>query len=530
MTALLTLQDISYSAADGRNLFQSINVSIGTSRIGLIGRNGVGKSTLLRLMSGALAPKAGTISRHGTIGMMRQVVQTADDETLADLFGVSVALARLDRITSGVGCGDDIAEDIASADWMLPQRMSDTLVQVGLGDMQPERLLGSLSGGQQTRAALAVLVFHQPDLILLDEPTNNLDHDGRAAVIDMLSRWRGGAVVVSHDRNVLRAMDGIAELTGIGMSFYGGNWDFYEAKKKEELETAARNLTVASAQANEVERKARETAEKQARRDARGRKSRFSAGQSKMLLDAREDRAQQSKGRGDLRAERQRGEAGQMLQDAEAKLERLKAFSFDIVPVGVPAGKVLLALNDVTGGPRPDMPVIRNLSLTITGPERVALSGPNGAGKTSLLRLIIGDLVPVEGNIRRNADMVMLDQQVGLLRRDTTIFDNYRRINPDSNDNEARAALARFMFRGDAALRQVSDLSGGELLRAALACVLGGTRPPELLILDEPTNHLDLASIEAVEAALTAYDGALLVVSHDLDFLQAIGVGRRISL
>jgi len=158
------------------------------------------------------------------------------------------------------------------------------------------------------------------------------------------------------------------------------------------------------------------------------------------------------------------------------------------------------------------------------------VTGANGAGKTSLIRLAAGDLAPTTGRITQGVAALILDQRAAQLRDDQTLLENYRRLNPLADDNAAYAALARFLFRNVAALKTAGELSGGERLRAALACVLMAARPPQLIILDEPTNHLDLASIEAIEAALGAYDGALLVVSHDEDFLAAVGVDETLRL
>ncbi|MBR7652143.1 ABC-F family ATP-binding cassette domain-containing protein [Brucella oryzae] len=526
MSALLTLQDISCVTADGRILFESINFSIAAGRIGLVGRNGVGKSTLLRVMSGALLPASGSVTVNGTIGVLRQNAGGDDPETLADLFDARADFDILARVEEGLASDSDLNE----ADWLLPQRFVDTLQQLGLPEMAPDTLLSALSGGQQTRAALAALIFRKPDLILLDEPTNNLDRAGRLAVVDLLAAWRGAAVVVSHDRELLQSMDAIAELSPDGLRLYGGNWDFYHGKKTEERETAARDLAMAKREVKQVERKAQAAAERQARSDARGRASRADAGMSKMLLDAREDRAQQSKGRGDSLAERQSSRASEQLREAEAKVERVKPMHFDVAGAVPPSGRVMLDMQNVSGGPQVGCPVIRDLSLKIVGAERVVVTGANGAGKTSLLRLMTGELQPVAGTVMRPARVAMFDQQMSLMDRGQTLYENYRRLNPGSNDNDAHAALARFSFRGEGASRLADSLSGGELLRAALACVLGGTRLPELLILDEPTNHLDIDSIEALETALNAYEGALIVVSHDQTFLDAIGMERVFAL
>jgi ATPase subunit of ABC transporter with duplicated ATPase domains len=226
-------------------------------------------------------------------------------------------------------------------------------------------------------------------------------------------------------------------------------------------------------------------------------------------------------------AERQRQEAQAAAIEARERIEILQPLSVFVPPTGLPASRTVLQIDGVTAGYQ-GQPVIRDFSMTLTGPERVAVTGPNGSGKTTLLALITGKLKPWTGTVRVTDSFALLDQQVSLLDPSLSIRDNFRRLNPQSDENSCRAALARFMFRADAALQVVSTLSGGQMLRAGLACVLGGAVPPDLLILDEPTNHLDIDSIEAVEAGLRAYDGALLVVSHDEAVLEAIHLTRRI--
>lgn len=190
----------------------------------------------------------------------------------------------------------------------------------------------------------------------------------------------------------------------------------------------------------------------------------------------------------------------------------------------------MLRVEDVSAGYVPGQPILSDFSLEIIGPERVAVMGPNGSGKTTLLAVITTQLIPWCGKAEVLTEFAVLDQRMSLLDPSTSIRDNFQRHNPGAEENACRAALARFMFRAEAALQIVSTLSGGQLLRAGLACVLGGSSPPAFLILDEPTNHLDIDSIEAVEAGLRAYDGALLVVSHDETFLNEIGMTRRLIM
>jgi ATPase subunit of ABC transporter with duplicated ATPase domains len=208
----------------------------------------------------------------------------------------------------------------------------------------------------------------------------------------------------------------------------------------------------------------------------------------------------------------------------------LQPVTVTLAACGLPPGREVLRAQGLTGGPPGRATLIEGLDLTITGPERVAITGPNGAGKTTLLRLLTGALAPADGTVALHGRWALLDQTVSLLDAAQTIRDNYRRLNPEDGEQACRAALARFKFRADAALQAVGTLSGGEMLRAGLAATIGATRPPELLILDEPTNHLDLEAIAAVEAGLRAYDGALLVVSHDRDFLEAIRIEREVVL
>ncbi len=525
MSASVTISRLSYTGPDGQSLFSNLDVSFGPGRTGLVGRNGVGKTTLLRLISGELLPASGTVSVSGKLGVLRQQVQPGPGETIADLFGVRAGLELLARALAGAADADELAE----ADWTLEARLDEALARLGLA-ANADTLLSTLSGGQRTRAALAALVFGAPDIILLDEPTNNLDAAGRDAVAMMLVGWRGAAIVISHDRQLLEAMDNIVELTGLGATSYGGNWSHYRERKALELAAVQHDLDVAERQVRDAARAAQELREKQDRRDAGGRTKAAKGDMPKILMGGLKRRAEETSGSLDRLAERQADAAAAQARDARARLEVMAPFSVSIASSGLPAGKVVLKASGLTGGYDVARPIVRNFELTMIGPERVALVGPNGAGKTTLLNLLTGSLVPTDGSVQMGGPVALLDQQVGLLDRKQSIVDNFQRLNPESSVNDCRAVLAAFKFRNDAALQIVGTLSGGEMLRAGLACVLGGKTSPMLLVLDEPTNHLDIEAIEVVEAGLRAFDGALLVISHDPAFLDAIGIQREVRL
>ncbi|PNU05491.1 ABC-F family ATP-binding cassette domain-containing protein [Novosphingobium guangzhouense] len=525
MPASISVSNLTWSTPDGGRVLDGVTLDFGRERAGLIGRNGIGKSTLLNLVAGRLVPAKGVVRVQGTIAMLRQTLQVGPDETVADLLGITQALDVLQRAETGTATLDELAD----ADWTVEARAADALAEMGL-NVALDRLLTTLSGGQRTRAALAGLTLAAPDFLLLDEPTNNLDADGRAAVYDMLSGWRAGALVVSHDRELLETMDAIVELTSLGATRYGGNWSAYSERKVIELAAAEHDLAVAERHRTQIAQKAQTATERQQRRDAAGSRNAARGGMPRILLGARRERAENSGAENRRLAERQRAEADHALERARARVEVLQPLSMQIAPTGLAPSREVLTLERVCAGHAAGAPVLRDVTLRIVGPERLAVTGANGVGKSTLLQVIVGALAISSGRLERHAACVLLDQGVSILQRGASIVDNFSRLNPGVDDNTCRATLARFGFRGASADRMIQDLSGGQMLRVGLACVLGNPRPPSLLILDEPTNHLDIEAIEAVEAALLAYDGALVVVSHDRRFLDRIGITRTVQL
>ena len=524
MAASLVLDSISLVTPDGRPLFDGLTLAIGRERTGIVGRNGCGKSTLLRLIAGEIEPAGGSLQRIGSIGMLAQL---ADDRlTVSEALGVAGDLARLRRLERGEGSLDDAGV----ADWTLEARLQAALIETGMPSLPLDRLLGSLSGGERTRVALARLLIEAPDVLLLDEPTNNLDSDGRQAVTQLLERWHGGIVVASHDRALLERVDRIVELTSIGVTIFGGAWPAFAEAREAARTRAAADLSRASDALRNTERAIQQAREKKARRDRAGRAWRAKGIEDKMFMDREKERAENSAARESHLAGRLIGDRAQALEEARARVEILTPLAIELPRTSLPDGRELIAFKEVVmafGERR----LFGPLSCEVRGPERIVIRGANGSGKTTLLRLITGAMKPASGDIRRLTDRVaVLDQHVGLLDKAASILDNLRRLNPELTANEAHAALARFAFRNRAALQIAGTLSGGERLRAGLACVFARPQPPFLLLLDEPTNHLDLASIEELENALTGFDGALIVVSHDQAFLQAIGIEREIVL
>jgi ATPase subunit of ABC transporter with duplicated ATPase domains len=524
MPALLTIDRLSAATPDGKPLFSDLTFALGNETVGLVGRNGSGKSTLLAILSGAAEPLAGSISHAGRVAVLRQI--QPDDGSVAAALGITEDLARLHRLEAGVGSIDDAG----LADWTLEQRIVEAFAQVEIAGIGLYRDVASLSGGERTRLGLAAMLLTQPDVLLMDEPTNNLDIEGRVAIAELLAGWPGGAIVASHDRELLEGVDRIVQLSPVGIVSFGGGWSAFEEVRDAMRERADAELDKAERDLRQQSAAAQRQREKKARRDKAGRAKAAKGDLPRILLGAMAERAENSGARDNLLAERVLDEAGRALDEAKRQVEIVTPLRIDLPRASLPANRTLLQFEDVRFG-QGGRTLFGPLSFSITGPERLVVSGPNGSGKTTLLHLAMGLLEPSSGTVSRaDGALAMLDQHVALLDPALDLVANLRRRHPDMTAGQAHEILARFAFRNRDALRPAVTLSGGEQLRAGLAIITAGPTPPQMLVLDEPTNHLDIDAVEMLEEALASYDGALLLVSHDRRFVEAVGIDREIAL
>ncbi|KMS75131.1 ABC transporter [Streptomyces viridochromogenes] len=520
MSTSITCTSLSFTWPDGTPVLEGLDVAFGPGRTGLVGVNGSGKSTLLKLIAGELTPADGAVRVAGEVGYLPQNVTLDTGLKVDEALGIADRRAALHAIEAG-----DVAEEhfeTVGDDWDVEERAVATLGELGLGHIELDRTIGEVSGGESVLLRLAALLLRRPDVLLLDEPTNNLDLYARRRLYAAVASWPGVMVVVSHDRELLDLVDQIADLRSGEVTWFGGNFSAYEEALAIEQEAAERMLRVAEADLKKQKRELVDAQVKLARRKRYGQKMWDQKREPKIVMGARKRAAQESAGKHRIMHEERLAEAKERLDEAVDAVRDDDEIRVDLPYTAVPPGRNVLTLLDlelaygarVTGG------------IDLRGPERVALIGRNGAGKTTLLRTIAGELPPVSGEATAHVPHRFLPQRLDVLDEELSVAENVARFAPGATNNRVRARLARFLFRGARADQKAATLSGGERFRAALAALMLAEPAPQLLMLDEPTNNLDMASVRQLTTALESYEGALLVASHDLPFLESIGITR----
>src|SRR5580693_2099884 len=441
MTAAIVCSNLSFSWPDGAPVLSGVTVSFGPGRTGLIGVNGSGKSTLLRLIAGELRPGSGVVRARGEVGYLPQAITLGTRRTVSDLLGITAARDALHAIEAGET--GEAAFAAVGDDWDVEERARAWLDRLGLGppglggvglDDRVERL----SGGETILVALAALFLRRPDIMLLDEPTNNLDLDARRRLYDAVASWSGVMVIVSHDRELLTLVDQIADLSGGEVRIYGGDLEAYSELVAAERQAAQRAVTSADAEVRRERRDLIDAQIKQATRDRQGRKVAASRSLPKAVTDARKKHAQESAGRSrELHTERLAAARGR-LEEAKQAAREDPEIRVELPSTAVPSGRTVLTVTGLAGArwhpavppqaavsPRVPLPGVL-AELIVRGPERIALTGPNGAGKTTLLRAI-ADAATLPGvTIRRGAGGGKLPQRLDTLSDSLTVVDNVR--------------------------------------------------------------------------------------------------------
>lgn len=527
----ISCNQLSYSFADGTSLFEDLTFAWSGQRLGIVGDNGCGKSTLFSILSGKVPSGGGSLDLGGAFALLEQIPEERSGQSVLEVLGIAEKVLALQRILDGEGNESDLLT--LDDDWEIGDRLERLFTEWNLSHIDPLRKFSSLSGGERNRLSLAALSFQPVDAFLLDEPSNHLDRESRQALFEWMDRSSQAFVVISHDREVLGRMDHILELSTGGARLFGGNFDEYQAEKKAEAKRLEERYESSLKDLRKARKQEIQNKEKQQKRNVRGAKRNKAAGVPKEVLN-------KLKGEGEATmAKVKKMQSGRVSQKETAMREARKARNYqydwkiDADTTAIPSGKILLKAQDLNFAWAEAEPLwAENLDFQLNGGQRLLIEGPNGSGKSTLLKLITGDLEPVSGNIRLNTDQLFkLDQHLDFLNPRESVMENFQRhFQKNLAEHEQRIRLGRFRFEGEEVFKPMGQLSGGERMRLALACLLATDQRPDLLLLDEPTNHLDLRSREIFAGFLSSYPGAMLLVTHDAWLVEELEVKRELNL
>jgi ATPase subunit of ABC transporter with duplicated ATPase domains len=520
---LLALHGLDIALPDGRILFHERHETLDDGIAALIGANGSGKSSLGRVLAGLAEPVRGRVERLVPVHHVEQQTGPAQASSLAELAGLDAPLAALRRLAAGDARGEDF--DTIGERWDLEARWQAMLQQAGLHEsMTP----ASLSGGQRTLLSLIGAFCSEAGFLILDEPGNHLDRERRRFLLEQMQAWRAagrGLLLISHDRELLEHADRTLEVHACGLRRYGGGWSLVEAQRGAELAAAGARLERARVERRTAEAAMRVEAERAARKGARGARAKAAGGMPKILLNALPQRAEQTDGARAERHARLRQDLHDKVSDAFGALDgALERPSFPLLDLHIPDGQAAVVMEDLVTPWGPRQP----LNWGANGPARIAIRGPNGCGKSTLLRTIAGEIAPAAGRCR-TLPAVLLDQHLAMLDPARSLLDQLRAAATQHDEGRLRQYLALAGLKPDRVLCPSGSLSGGERMRGALLCAVLREPAPRLLLLDEPTNHLDLGSVEALEAMLQSWPGALVVVSHDERFMAGLRLTHRLD-
>ena len=528
---MFTLQNISYKHNNSDLLFDNISFTVNNhEKIALIGANGIGKSTLLKIIAGELQPSNGELRINSDPYYIPQIFGQYNHFTIAEALRVNHKLNALREILNGNVSEENLT--VLNDDWTIEERCDNALKYWQLSDLDLAEKIENLSGGQKTKVFLAGILIHEPELVLLDEPSNHLDKATRELLYNFIVTTNSSLIIVSHDRKLLNLLPTVYELSKRGITIYGGNYDFYTSQKEIENHALNQDLQSKEKALRKAKEKERETLERQQKLDARGKKKQEKSGVARIMMNTLRNNAENSSSKlKSVHVEKIDG-ISKELREIRSALPDIDQMKFGFDDSGLHKGKILFKATDINFSYNDQLLWKKDLSLEITSGERIAINGLNGSGKTTLIKIILGKLSPKSGSVRiAENKAVYIDQDYSLITNELKVYDQAQQFNVAGlEEHEIKMRLNRFLFHKEYWDKPCGTLSGGEKMRLMLCCLTISNESPDIIILDEPTNNLDIQNVEILTAAINEYQGTLIVVSHDESFLEKINIEKAILL
>ena len=529
---MLTIQNLSYTHLNKDLLFSDINLTVNNyDKIALIGNNGVGKSTLLKIIAKELQPSHGQIYVDTELYYIPQIFGQFNHLTIAEALRIENKLNALKAILNG-----DTSEEnfnMLNDDWTIEDRCIEALQYWKLSDLDLSQKMETLSGGEKTKVFLAGISIHQPELVLLDEPSNHLDISGRQLLYGFIQSTKSTLIIVSHDRKLLNLLDTVCELNKNGIKIYGGNYDFYEEQKKIEANALSQGIQSKEKAFKKAKEKERETLERQQKLDSKGKGKQEKSGVARIMMNTLRNSAENSTAKlKGVHAEKI-GNIKQELKNLRSSLSETDQMKLDFDNSKLHKGKNIFTAENINFAYKNEKYLWNEkLDFQIVSGERIAIKGTNGSGKTTLIKVILGNLTPQIGRafIAENKT-IYIDQDYSLINNNLKIYEQAQQFNISAlQEHEIKTRLNRFLFTKENWDKPCNSLSGGERMRLMLCCLNISNQSPDIIILDEPTNNLDIQNIEILTVAINEYQGTLIVISHDDTFLEEININRTIQL
>lgn len=525
----LQVQGLSYAHPDKDILFQNISFSISSGeKCAIIGNNGIGKSTLLKIISGLIAPASGSVSCDDTPYMIPQHFGQFNDTTVGEALGVASKIHALSAILDGCGTEEDFT--LLNDEWDIQERISDAFAHWDIDYVTPDMMMSSLSGGEKTKVFLAGLDIHHPSIVLMDEPTNHLDTKGRTLLYEFIHRTNSTIIVVSHDRTLLNMLSATYEMSPAGMRFYPMSYREYKETVDAAVAAKVARLQNQQKELAKAERLAHKTMERQQKHASRGEKQSAKQCVARIAMGNLRNRSEASTSRLNKAQQEKLQDMHQELNEIRKSISESTTMKINIGNSNLPDRKRLVEATDVTYryDGRECLWQDAPLNLSIYSGERIWLQGDNGSGKSTLLKLVTGILRPADGEIWRSypLNILYLDQGYSCIDGEKTVYGLLEACNTNKPEHELKMLLNRFQFPAPTWDKKCASLSGGERMKLALCRLLILDNVPDMIIADEPTNNIDISSMDILAETLKSYKGTLLIVSHDEQFVHDVEFER----